>query len=263
MIHLTSSSNERIRLAARLASDGSERKKRGLFVVEGEKLCAEALRAGYEIDTAFVRADLVGLESLAPVITAAYSAFSVDERLCRTMSDAKTPQGVFCVCRAADETDNGGIPSGGCLLALDRVQNPDNLAACVRTAEAMGFSGVIAAGGCDRYNPKALRASMGSLLRMPVTAAADLASELEKLSNTGFTVYVSVVDGKAERIDGLEKKRPCVVVIGNEGAGVSDEVRSAADVLFTIPMPGVTESLNAAAAAAIIMWEFSKAAPHN
>ena len=136
---------------------------------------------------------------------------------------------------------------------IDSVQNPNNLGAVIRTAEALGIDGIIISGGCDIYNPKALRASMGSVFRMPVTVAKSLPQKIEECKKLGIRTFASVVSG-----DATDFSKGGICVIGNEGNGVSVETQNACDEKVTIVMKGRAESLNAAEASSIIMWEMTK-----
>ena len=155
------------------------------------------------------------------------------------------------------ENTTFAIEKGGRYLALEQVQNPQNLGAAARTAEALGIAGLIVSGGCDRFNPKALRASMGSLLRLPVMQVEDLASWLKAQNETILTL-ATVPDMRATSICTLDFSGGAIAVVGNEGNGVSDAVLSAVRERVTIPMRGAAESLNASAAATITMWEMMR-----
>ena len=138
------------------------------------------------------------------------------------------------------------------------MSNPSNFGAVVRTAEAVGLDGVIVSGGCDIYNPKSQRASMGSLFRMDVFETDDLPSFLGELAENGMKIYAGVPDSDALKITEADMSGGVVSIIGNEGNGITDETLSAATHLVTIPMKGRAESLNAAAAASIMVWEMMR-----
>ena len=181
--------------------------------------------------------------------------FVIPDSLFRKISDTKSPQGIIAVCKITDRKSSEINPRGR-YVALENVADPANLGAVSRTAEALGADGLIlSADGCDPYSPKALRASMGTLLRVPVFIFNDLAGELKK---SGLKSFACVVDKNAESIKEQSFKGGSVVIIGNEANGITDETKAAADRLVTIPMSGRAESLNAAAAAAIAVWEMMK-----
>ena len=147
------------------------------------------------------------------------------------------------------------IEVNGKYIAAESIQNPSNLGAIARTAEALGISGLIVGGGCDIYNPKAQRAAMGSLLRLPVITADNLIDYLLSLKEQGFRVFGTVPDREAKAVTSVDFNAPCVSVIGNEANGLSDEILKICTDRITVPMAGRAESLNASTAAAIIMWE--------
>ena len=152
------------------------------------------------------------------------------------------------------------------LLLLENVQDPANLGAIARTAEALGISGLLVSSGCDVYAPKALRASMGALLRLPVEvvdAGAVLSGEgktpvsplLTQAEALGFKTYASTPAADAVPVTEADFSGPVLCVVGNEANGVTPETMAACAERVTIPMTGRAESLNAAAAGAILMWE--------
>ena len=178
------------------------------------------------------------------------------EEVAEKLSDTVSSQGVFAILQMLPETALA-IQKGGKYVVLDTVQNPQNLGAIARTAEAFGVNGLIVGGGCDRYNPKALRASMGSLLRLPVFETEDLAATVRAIGKTVPT-FATVPDCTAESICVQDFSGGAAAIIGNEGNGVREAVLSAAQKRVTIPMRGNAESLNAAAAATVTVWEMMK-----
>ena len=147
--------------------------------------------------------------------------------------------------------------AGSRLLALDDVQDPGNVGTIIRTADAAGFDGVFLSAGCaDLFSPKVLRSTMGSVFRLGFSFPASLSEALEKLKKDGFSVLSSQLDGD----DFYERKNVShsfVLVIGNEGNGVSDAVKAVATHRLRLPMRGGAESLNAAVAAGIMMYGLS------
>ncbi len=252
---IESRQNERVRAFCRLRDTAAERKKTGLFVLEGLRLCADCAESGIPVEAVFCTeaAKAKGGARLGTLLAGAKAVFTVSEPVAERLSDTVTPQGVFCIAKQPPAA--GFAPKRGeRWLALERIQNPQNLGAVSRTAEALGISGLLVAGGCDRFNPKALRASMGSLLRLPVLETENLAETLTALGGI-LPTFASVPDAAATPVRDVDFSGGAVLVVGNEGNGVSDAVLEAAAARVTIPMRGRAESLNAAAAAAILMWE--------
>ena len=239
----------------------SFRKQEGVFFIEGARLCADAALSDigivelYITDSARVKYG----EYVRLAEDKAERIFLISEEVAQKLCDTKSPQGVFCICKMLDKNTNiGKIKYNRKYIALDNVSNPSNFGAVVRTAEAVGIDGVIVSGGCDVYNPKSQRAAMGSLFRLNVVECDDLPKLLNQLAENGMAVYAGVPDSSAEKITEVDMNGGVVCVIGNEGNGISDEVRDAATKLVTIPMQGRAESLNAAAAASIIIWEMMR-----
>lgn len=254
---IKSRENSLIKLISLLQTSASARKEKRLFVLEGLRLCSDAAENGIRFDkliVSFSAAEKYGgaAETFA---SNACECIKVPDSLFSKISDTKSPQGIIAVCRLPEKR-NAVIRPDGRYVALENISDPSNLGAVSRTAEALGADGLIlSAGGCDPYSPKVLRASMGTVLRLPVFIFEDFASGI---SSSGLLSYACVVDSAAESISGACFTGGCVIIIGNEANGISEEMKAAADRLVTIPMTGRAESLNAAAAAAIAVWEMMK-----
>ncbi len=183
----------------------------------------------------------------------------MSEEIAEKLSDTNNNQGVFCVCKMLDKKTNiGKIKYNGKYIALEDVSNPSNFGSVVRTAEAVGLDGVIVCGGCDIYNPKSLRASMGSLFRLDIAVTDNLSRLICELRENGMKVYAGVPDSAAVKITEADMSEGVACVIGNEGNGITEEVKAASTELVTIPMKGRAESLNAASAASIMIWEMMR-----
>ena len=152
---------------------------------------------------------------------------------------------------------NADIRFEGKYIALENIQDPSNLGAICRTAEALGVDGAILSGCCDRYSPKVQRGAMGSLLRLNIIDCDNLRELLVSLGEKGMKLYATTPDDTAQKITECDMSGGVVAVIGNEGNGVTDEVFSVCEKV-TIPMLGRAESLNASMAAAITMWEMMR-----
>lgn len=260
-MRITGRDNARIKEIHKLITSGRARKERGLFVVEGVRICTDAMGSGIEIAT-LVYSDSALLrypEQVAQLREVCEQELSVPNDLFEKISDTKSPQGVLCVCKMPElRLPVGQIRVGGKYLALENLSDPANLGTIARTAEALGIDGLIlSAGSCDPYSPKALRAGMGSLLRIPLTVTEDLIGLIEELKAKGIPAYAAVPARDALAVTEVPLCDGGIVMIGNEGNGLSEEAKSAADKV-TIPMAGRAESLNAAAAAAIMMWEMCR-----
>ncbi len=258
MDFLSSRSNDKIKLAVSLRTSAKERRRQGLFFLEGARLCHDAVLSGIDIVAAFFTNEaLTKYETrVSSIMAKSDTSYIIDSRLSSVLSDTAGPQGVFCICKTLDNFQNTNkIESNGKYIALDNVQSPDNLGAISRTAEAFGISALILSSGCDIYNPKAQRAAMGSLLRLPVIEIDDLPSFIMSAREKGLLTAASVPDSTARPVTAISGCGGVMCIIGNEGVGISSPVMNACDIKVTIPMKGRAESLNAAAAAAVLMWE--------
>ena len=258
MIRITARTNDKIKYAGKLCLDASERKKSGLFFLEGLRLCCDAVRSGVPICEVFVTDDALSRygEELRPLLESGNEVYGITEEIAHKLADTKNPQGVFCIAKRLDKFHNmDKINYNGIYIAAENLQTPGNLGAVARTAEALGLDGLIVSGGCDIFNPKAQRAAMGSLLRLPVYEIAELPAFLRECAEKGVATYAAVPDADALPVTQMDRTGGLVCVIGNEGNGLSEEVIRACRSAVTIPMKGRAESLNAAAAASVIMWE--------
>ncbi len=259
MNRLDSVSNEKIKMAVKIAGSSRTRKETGLFFLEGLRLCRDsaltgtAIRYAFFTDRAYERfaddADLIASKSR--------EAFLISEAVADKLALTQTSQGFFCVCEAAESLSLSSLDVTGKYIVLENIQDPANLGAICRTAEALGISGAVLSGCCDRYSPKSQRAAMGSLLRLPVFECEELIGTISMLKEKGMTVYATSPDSSSRKITEVSMEGGVLCVIGNEGNGVSQEVFALCSKV-TIPMLGNAESLNASMAAAITMWEMMR-----
>lgn len=258
MEKITARTNEKIKYAVRLGESASFRKQNGEFFLEGARLCFDAAKTGVEIRQAFFTA--AALEKYSgytqSIIETGCICCEISGDVARKLSDTENPQGVFCICKKKDT--ESVLDSCGKYLALENLQDPSNLGAVSRTAEALGLNGLIISGGCDVYNPKAMRASMGSLLRIALIETDNLTKLLESARSDGMHTYASVPRCDAEDIRKVSLDGGVIICVGNEGSGLSQEVIGTCEAAITIPMGGRAESFNASAAAAILAWELMR-----
>ena len=174
-------------------------------------------------------------------------------------SDTKTPQGVLCVVRQKSyKLEDLLKGEKRHLLVLDNLQDPGNMGTIVRTAEGAGVTGVIMSRDCvDIYNPKTIRSTMGSIYRMPFYYAEDILKAIRKIKDAGIKVYAAHLDGE-KSYDEEDYAFSCAFLIGNEGNGLREETSKMADHYIIIPMSGEVESLNAAIAASVLMFEVKR-----
>ena len=248
MEHLTSLKNPKVQ-AWRSLKDRKGRKETGCFLVEGRKMVEEALRSRFPVEA--VLADESRLAELS--LPANVPVYALPEHVLAAVCDTKTPQGLAAVVRMT-----GSDSLGSRLVALDGVQDPGNVGTIIRTADAAGLDGVLLSAQCaDAFSPKVLRATMGSVFRMGIRVTEDLPGELTRLKQEGFSVLSSQLDGTPFYEREPVGERFCLV-IGSEGNGVTPEVQQVATHRVKLPMRGGAESLNAAVAAGIMMYELMR-----
>ncbi len=252
---IQSKDNSRVKEYAKLASSRKYREETGRFVLEGDKLFTEALRSGVEVEQVLVTPAFRDAHPELEEPLRGLTAFEVSGAAEGRLSLSKTPQGLYAVCKKLDKPENlAKIDCNGSYIGLWDLQDPGNVGTILRGADAMRLSGVILSENCcDLYNLKTIRAAMGSLFRVPVWTV-DMAAFLRE---SGLRSYAAVVDPSAPSVETVDF-RGSVAVIGNEGNGLSDGQAAACSGRITIPMRGNAESLNAAMAATVLMWEMAR-----
>jgi len=175
------------------------------------------------------------------------------------LSDTRTPQGVFAVVEFATKTlDEVAFGIDALVLVADGISDPGNLGTMIRSAAALGACCAVASGdSCDVLNPKCIRATMGAVFRVPVVAGVALAGAVEKLRSRGLCIAAAVAHGGRPPWQ-VDLERPAALLIGSEAEGLSKEALGLSDMLITIPMHHGTESLNAAAGAAALLYEAAR-----
>ena len=255
---ITSTSNQRIKEIVQLQKKNRARNTEGVFIVEGIRMVREIpedkLKALYVTEEFYKKhkAELPGNvkpEFVTPTV------FSY-------IADTKTPQGVLAIVWQNKYTLADILKKGTekkeMLLVLDNLQDPGNLGTIFRTAEAAGVTGIILSkDSVDIYNPKTIRSTMGSIYRMPFYYAEDILKAIRKIKDAGIKVYAAHLDGE-KSYDKEDYAFSCAFLIGNEGNGLREETSKMADHYIIIPMSGEVESLNAAIAASVLMFEVKR-----
>ena len=225
----------------------------GVFVVEGVKMCSEALQSGFAICTVCGTADF--LAAYGNKMAHCGEVYEVTSEQLERLSNQRTPNKVWMVVERKIQNSKFKIQNSNLLLALDGLQDPGNMGTIMRTADWYGIRRIV----CSRdtvncYNPKVVQATMGAIFRTEVIYC-DLAEWLGNAAKEGYTTYGALLDGVPYQTAALQ--RPAVLVIGNEGKGISREVAASVQHRLTIPnIGGTCESLNAAVATAILCSEF-------
>ena len=245
MEKITSRRNPLCMQIKKLGESRSYRESCGEFLCDGEKLLEEALASGAEI-TAVLTASSIPFP--LPVDTRVYYA---GPGIVDSISPLKNAQDTLFTCKIPRQAVCGDCLTGTHIL-LDGVQDPGNVGTIIRTANAFGIERVILTGACaDQYNPKTVRASMGALFRQRICRLN--LSELNWLRDQGVRFIGAVSGEKSQNITGIELKNS-IIAIGNEGQGLSLEILALCSERVRIPISPECESLNAAVAAAIIIW---------
>ena len=244
---ITARKNPLLQQVRRLLASRKEREKSGLFVADGTKLLEEAVRWWPEVDTVILSD---GVEAQVPE---GVRVVRVPEDVMESISPMETPQGALFLCRLPAKTEF--VPQAGMLL-LDGLQDPGNLGTILRTADALDVPVALLEGCADPYSHKVVRASMGAVFRTPVVRTT-WAEAREACRNAGIPIAVTALTAAATDIRNAALNA-MAVVIGSEGQGVRPQVQEEADRALIIPMNPRCESLNAAVAATIAMWQMKQ-----
>lgn len=251
---ITSRQNPLCVQVRKLAAEGKYRRRTGRFLCDSPKLVQEALRWTPEA----VETVLCTSQALLPALPGHVRAVLVPEEVMASLAPSKTPQGVLAVCALEDRPLPRTL-EGSRYVVLDGVQDPGNVGTVLRTADAFWCDGVFLVGGCaDLWSPKTLRASMGAAFRCPVWSCT--AQELsDLLRRSGIPLWGAALREDTADVKAVDWSR-AALAIGSEGRGLSRELLEMCDGTVRIPMREHCESLNAAAAAAVLIWEMARAA---
>ena len=262
---ITSTANAQVKELLRLMKKSRAREDAGVFIVEGPRMAGELtddpswqgrIERVYlsESYAAKHKGETDDLRKTSRVEILADNVFA-------HVSDTKTPQGILAVVKRKEydlEDIIGGQQGISLVIVLDNLQDPGNLGTIFRTAEAAGATGILLSRDCvDIYNPKVIRSTMGAVFRLPFLYVDDLPGAVCELKQEGIRVFAAHLEGR-NAYDQEDYSGGTAFLIGNEGNGLRDEVAECADGRIRIPMQGKAESLNAAVAAAVLMFEVSR-----
>ena len=266
MNRITSTSNSKVKRLVSLKKRRKARDEEKVFLVEGIRMFREVLPEILQevyVSESFYRKEQSAFESFLSGVREGRTRMPVTEVLSDSVfdyvSDTRTPQGVLCVVRQMEytlpEVSGGELPH---VLVIDHLQDPGNLGTIFRAAEGAGVTGIVMDRECvDIYNPKTIRSTMGSIYRMPFCCVKSLPEAVGELKERGIWTYAAHLEGQCD-YDKEDYRRPCAFLIGNEGNGLTKEVADLADKYIRIPMKGQVESLNAAVAASVLMFEAAR-----
>ncbi len=252
---ITSSSNPKMKHIIQLNKKPKTRYEQRVFVVEGIKMCMEAPRE--QIQAMYISESFLADRNNQELIKD-YSYETVSDHVFSQISDTKTPQGVLCLVKMPEyrmEELLGSIPH---LLILENIQDPGNLGTMMRTGEGAGITGMIMdKTTVDLFNPKTIRSTMGSLFRVPFYVTDNVVETIGAVKERGIALYAACLDGTMA-YDAADYTGPCGFLVGNEAKGLRMETAAFADAHVRIPMEGTVESLNAAVASALLMYEVNR-----
>ncbi len=261
MLEISSKDNPKIKLYQKLSENKKYRRETGLFTLEGLRLIKDAVLENAVLHCAFITEECYAKHGETLYFLPEYlsdKTYIISDEIGKKMSDTESSQGMFAICNIPSDLNFSDKIKSRCkLLLLDNLQDPGNIGTIIRTADAVGVDAIITVNCCDIYNPKVIRSTMGSLFRMPVfNFTRDMVFDL--FLENDITSYAAVIDSDSISLTDCKFPDKCAVVIGNEGNGLSSETVDMCTHKLTIEMHGNVNSLNAAMAAGIIMWELVK-----
>ena len=253
---ISSTSNPQVKRLLQLQKKSKARNEEKVFIVEGLRMFVEVPEERVEkvyVSESFYNKKKQEFEWNK------YPYEILSDSVFQHVSDTKTPQGVLCVVKQKSYNVEKLLKAENPLfMVLDNLQDPGNLGTIVRTSEGAGVDAVfLSKESVDIYNPKTIRSTMGSIYRMPVIYVEDLLELLDMFREKGIKSYAAHLEGK-NSYDQESYKSGTAILIGNEGNGLRDEVSNKADIWVQIPMKGQVESLNAAIAASVLMFEVAR-----
>ncbi len=257
MLPITSPHNQHVKLFRSLAA-AKGRREHGLFAIEGVHLVEEMIAAGVRAKVGYVCPELLKEQTPARRLKKhADTMVAVAAPVFREMSDTVTPQGIAAAVALPRHSLEALPASPGVALAVHEVRDPGNMGTMIRTADAAGALGVLAVGDCvDLYAPKVVRAAAGAMFHLPLVAVSE-AALLAWSHETGVALVATVV-GDGTPLPAAELPERCAILIGSEAHGLPEALLTACQVRVTIPMPGRAESLNAAIAAGVLLYEYNR-----
>lgn len=264
MIEIFSKENKLVKHITKLSDDRKYRYKTRQFLIEGLRLVREAYITNAKISYAFVTREFYekNTEFVDNISAITKECYIISPAIAKQISETQNPQGIFCVC---DMSDNqlyaSDIVPGGKYLVLSSLQDPGNMGTIIRTADAFSLTGIIISDDCvDIYSPKVIRSTMGSCFRVNliISKKENMGDTIRALKNKDIKVYAAALSEKSKLVMDADMSGGCAFVIGNEGNGLEQEIIDCCTEPVIIPMNEKTQSLNAAIAASVLMWEMFK-----
>ncbi len=267
MKYITSSSNPTIKEIKGLKRK-KERWLKKLYLIEGVKIIGEYIKWVGVPESILFSNELLdvtgGKELLKKIEKHNMELINIPYNLLKDLTDTENPQGILAVVKFNDSSFEELLQEKNkFIIILDELQDPGNVGTIIRTADAFGANGIVMTNNCvDLYNPKVIRATMGSLFHIPIVFTENKTSLIGSFKNKGINVYSTSLEGEYY-IHEMDLTKNIAIVIGNEANGVSDEMINISDGLIKIPMYGKAESLNAAVATSVAMYEVARQRVNN
>ncbi|RHS88690.1 RNA methyltransferase [Clostridium sp. AM42-4] len=281
---ISSTTNKQVKFVNALVKKAKTRREEDLFVAEGLRMCSEIPKD--RIHTLYISESFSKTRECKTLREGVKHIELVTDEVFKSLSDTQTPQGILALVKqyhytldevtgktAKEKATASGQDADGSvqnrkkqenrkkpalLMVLETIQDPGNLGTILRAGEGAGVTGVVMdANTTDIYNPKVIRSTMGSVLRMPFVYVEDLHETLQELKNRNIRLFAAHLKGK-QAYDLEDYTGDTAFLIGNEGNGLTDETAAMADTYVRIPMEGSVESLNAAVAASVLMFEAAR-----
>ncbi|MEG0830540.1 MAG: RNA methyltransferase [Anaerovoracaceae bacterium] len=250
---IKSGENQQFKMANKLTTR-KYRDSFGKYLVEGEKFVKDAFAAGQDVECVFF---VEGYDQIQEFPSD--KLICLDKKLFVRLSQTETSQGIIAVVRKKEMNirlfSEEIKKQSGNIVVLDRLQDPGNIGTIIRTADAAGYRGIITLQGTgDVYSPKVVRSAAGSIFRVPILGFSNWQEAIDLLKSENKTIITTAFNTENYYYN-VDMKKDIALIIGNEGQGVSEELTEAADIKVKIPMEGTIDSLNAAVAAGVIMYE--------
>ena len=261
MTEIISRDNPAVKHYIRLRDKKKIRQEEKLFVAEGLRIVRDALQKPYNVQQLFLTETAFQKYQQDLPCEEASQLFRIPDAVGKWMSDTEHTQGVFAVCHMPEQKRN--IQPDVKYLVLCQLQDPGNMGMILRTCDALGTDMLLMTECCDIYSPKVIRATMGSIFRVPFLESSSWRELLHQLEEAGIASYASVPAKNALSLTETSIPSGSAVWIGNEGNGLPEELIASCEKKITIPMKGGAESLNAAMAAGIFLWEMMRSGAYH
>lgn len=260
---ISSKENIHIKYAKKVMTSSKFRNQENCFLIEGIRLCEDALNNSVVLKETFYTKKCFEKSKniLEKIISKSQKSFMVSESLMNIISDTDAPQGIVCICEKNKLNVNfeDKLKAVNKIVLLENVQNPSNLGTIFRTCDALKVENIVILGnGCDVYNPKVLRGSMGSVFRLNIFEFKNSLELINKLKENGFKIYATTPRSDACFVNNIDFDEKSAIIFGNEGNGLTQELIDICDKKIKIPMNSNAESLNVSVACGILIWEMTK-----